>query len=432
MYYQNNNNTLKLKKNWKKAFYPVVIGASLISSFAFADTTIRMLHLEADPKVVTIWEGVGHEYEKNNPGQYIKWEFLENEAFKQKLPTLLQSDQRPDIFYSWGGGNFQTRVDAGLLKDVSKEMEDIQSRFSDGSFNAFNYNGKQYGLPYMVSQVGFWYNKSLFQKAGVDADKVITWDDLLDTVKKLKAADITPMTVGAGDKWPAHFYWSLLTMRQAGQQGIQDAIDKKGLGFADEDFIKAGDELKRLVDLKPFQAGSLGATFGDSSGNFGDGKAAMQLMGDWNYLFQAQQSISGKGVGDNNLGWMNFPVLKDGKGKATDTLGGINGWVLTSEASPEAVQWLKYFSNVEMQKDLAKINMIIPVVKGADKAIENPFKKRIAQNVANSSWHQVFYDQAFGANVGNVINDVSVGIISNSMTSEEAAVQVQEVWEFLN
>ena len=430
MCYQNNNKTHDLKKHWKKIFYPVAIAASLTSSLTWADTTIRMLHLEADTKVVAIWEQVAKDYEKANPGQHVKLEYLENEAFKQKLPTLLQSDQRPDIFYSWGGGNFQTRVDAGLLKDVTKEMKDIKSRFSEASFNAFNYKGKQYGLPYMVSQVGFWYNKSLFQKAGVDADKIATWDDFLGAIKKLQAAGITPITTAGGDKWPVQFYWALLTMRQAGQQGIQDAIDKKGDGFAGEDFIKAGEELKRLVDLKPFQPGYLAASFGDSSGNFGEGKAAMQLMGDWNYLFQAQQSISGKGVGDDNLGWMNFPALKDGKGKATDTLGGIAGWVLTSKASPESVQWLKYFSNIDMQKHLAKINMIIPVVKGADVAIENPFKKRIAQNIANSTWHQLFYDQAFGANVGSVVNDISVGIVSNSLTPEEAAEQVQEAWEF--
>ncbi|MFH0258277.1 ABC transporter substrate-binding protein [Vibrio rumoiensis] len=430
MPYKHNNNTHILKKSWKKVLYPAAIAASLTSSFAWSDTTIRMLHLEADPKVVAIWEQVGHDYEKAHPDQHIKWEYLENEAFKQKLPTLLQSEQRPDIFYSWGGGNFQTRVDAGLLKDVTKEMQDIKPRFSEASFNAYNYKGKQYGLPYMVSQVGFWYNKSLFAKAGVDAEKIVTWDDFLDAVKKLQAAGITPITTAGADKWPVQFYWTLLTMRQAGQQGIQDAIDKKGQGFASEDFVKAGEELKRLVDLKPFQSGYLAASFGNSSGNFGDGKAAMQLMGDWNYLFQAQQSISGKGVGDDNLGWMNFPILKDGKGKASDTLGGIAGWVLTSDASPEAVQWLKYFSNIEMQKHLAKINMIIPVVKGADEAIENPFKKRIAQNIANSSWHQLFYDQAFGANVGSVVNDVSVGIVSGALSPQEAAEQVQEAWEF--
>ena len=430
MHYQNNHNTHYLKKHWKKLFYPVAVAASLTSSFSWADTTIRMLHLEADPKVVAIWEQVAKDYEKANPGQHVKLEYLENEAFKQKLPTLLQSDQRPDIFYSWGGGNFQTRVDAGLLKDVTKEMKDIKSRFSEASFDAYNYHGKQYGLPYMVSQVGFWYNKSLFNKAGVDADNIVNWDDFLAAIKKLQAAGITPITTAGGDKWPVQFYWALLTMRQAGQQGIQDAIDKKGDGFAGKDFIKAGEELKRLVDLKPFQPGYLAASFGDSSGNFGDGKAAMQLMGDWNYLFQAQQSISGKGVGDKNLGWMNFPILKDGKGKATDTLGGIAGWVLTAQASPEAVQWLKYFSNIEMQKHLAKINMIIPVVKGADTAIENPFKKRIAQNIASSTWHQLFYDQAFGANVGSVVNDVSVGIVGESLTPEEAAEQVQEAWEF--
>ena len=430
MRYQNTKTTRNTQKNWKNLFYPVAIAASLTSSFVWSDTTIRMLHLEADPKVVAIWEQVANDYEKANPGQYVKLEYLENEAFKQKLPTLLQSKQRPDIFYSWGGGNFQTRVDAGLLKDVTQEMAEIKPRFSEASFDAFNYQGKQYGLPYMVSQVGFWYNKSLFQQADVDAEKIITWDDFLEAIQKLHAAGITPITTAGGDKWPVQFYWALLTMRQAGQQGIQDAIDKKGPAFAGEDFIKAGEELKRLVDLKPFQAGHLAASFGDSSGNFGDGKAAMQLMGDWNYLFHAQQSITGKGVGDDNLGWMNFPVLERGKGKATDTLGGIAGWVLTSEASPEAVEWLKYFSNIEMQKHLAKINMIIPVVKGADVSIENPFKKRIAQNIANSSWHQLFYDQAFGANVGSVVNDISVGIISGSLSPQEAAEQVQEAWEF--
>ncbi|NVK75842.1 MAG: extracellular solute-binding protein, partial [Oceanospirillaceae bacterium] len=99
MYQQNNRHTKPNRTNWKKLFYPVAIAASLTSSFSWADTTIRMLHLEADPKVVAIWEQVAKDYEKANPGQHVKLEYLENEAFKQKLPTLLQSNQRPDIFY---------------------------------------------------------------------------------------------------------------------------------------------------------------------------------------------------------------------------------------------------------------------------------------------------------------------------------------------
>ena len=56
--------------------------------------------------------------------------------------------------------------------------------------------------------MGFFYNKELFAKAGVDASKIKTWDDLLGAVKALKGAGITPITVGGADKWPVSFYWS--------------------------------------------------------------------------------------------------------------------------------------------------------------------------------------------------------------------------------
>ena len=419
-----------LKVHMKGKYIATSICAGLMmSSAAFADTTVRMLHIETDSNVLGVWNEIAQEFEAQNPGIEVKIEFLENEAFKAKLPTLLQSRQRPDVFYSWGGGNFQVRAEAGLLEDMADYSKGMQANLSDAGMNAFKYQDHQYGVPYMVSQVGFWYNKALFAKAGIKAEEIKTWDDFLTAVEKLKQADITPIAVGGADKWPMHFYWSYLAMRAGGQQGFESAMRDEGDAFASEPFVRAGEELKRLAALKPFQSGFMAAGYGEAAGLFGDHKAAMHLMGDWDYNYQAQQSISGKGVEDKDLGWLNFPALADASGNATDTLGGINGFAFAKGAKPESAKWMEFFLNEQSQTKLAAIDQIIPVAKGADAGLQNPFKQKIAQTISNAGWHQVFFDQALGADVGGVVNDISVGIVTGDLSPEEAAEQVQEAWE---
>ena len=60
-------------------------------------------------------------------------------------------------------------------------------------------------MPFDTGAVPIFYNKKLFDKAGVKAEDIKSWDDFLAAVKKLKAAGITPIVVGAGEKWPMHF-----------------------------------------------------------------------------------------------------------------------------------------------------------------------------------------------------------------------------------
>ena len=77
--------------------------ASHLSSAA-AETVIKILHINPQAKVRAIWEEVAQGFESAHPGTKVEFDYLENEAFKAKLPTLLQSKDRPSIFHSWGGG----------------------------------------------------------------------------------------------------------------------------------------------------------------------------------------------------------------------------------------------------------------------------------------------------------------------------------------
>ncbi|MCP8940085.1 extracellular solute-binding protein [Alsobacter sp. SYSU M60028] len=402
---------------------------ALSAGAAAAQTTVKWLHIEVNPQQVKIWEEVARAFEAKNPGVKVEMQFLENEAYKAKAPTLLQSKDRPHIIYSWAGGVLQSQVEAGVIEDITEPMKGYVDTLTPAAVDAFKVNGRNYGIPIAMSQVGFMYNKELMAKAGVDPSKIKTWDDFLGAVKTIKAAGITPIIAGGADKWPLHFYWTMLAVRVGGKAGIEQAMKGENGGFESDVYVKSGELYKQLVDLQPFQNGFLGAKNPQAVGAFGDGKGAMILAISSFYHTQKALAADKVGLTDDKVGWFEFPQVPGGKGDANDTLGGITGWLVTKGSPKEAVEFLKFFVSKDVQSRLAAGNYIIPVSKGAEEGIVSPFMKNIAANLAKSKYHQNFYDQALGPNVGRVINDASAEIAGGSMTPKQAAKAVNDAWK---
>ena len=401
-----------------------------LSAPAFAETQVTVLHVSENAAQRAVWDEIAKDYNAAHPGVNVQFKYLENEAFKAKLPTMLQADElRPDLFYSWGGGVMQAQDKAGFLKDVTKDVSAWDSDLSPTAVDAFKVDGKAVGVPFEVGEVAFYYNKKLFEKAGVKAEDIKSWDDFLGAVKKLKAAGVTPLVVGAGEKWPMHFYYSYLVMRIGGEHALADAKAGKDGGFKNATFVEAGKRLRELGALEPFQPGYLATKHAESAGMFGDGKAAMDLMGQWLLGMQGPNSTGGKGLAEEDIGILSFPIVPGGKGKATDTLGGVNGWLVSKSAPPEAVDFLKFFSQEKYAKEAAAKAAYIPVVKGSESAFTDPLFKRLADDLAKTTYHQNYFDQDLGPSVGRVINDVSVAVAAGQMTPEAAAAAIQEAAE---
>ena len=401
--------------------------AAALSAPAYAETHVTVLHVSDNAAQKAIWDQIANDYNAEHKGVKVEFKYLENEAFKAKLPTMLQADEsRPDLFYSWGGGVMQAQDKAGFLKDVTKDVASWESELAPTAVDAFKVDGKVVGVPFEVGEVAFYYNKKLFEKAGVKAEEIKSWDDFLGAVKKLKAAGITPIVVGAGEKWPMHFYYSYLVTRIGGEHALADAKAGKDGGFKSPTFVEAGKRLQELAALEPFQPGYLSTKHAESSGMFGDGKAAMDLMGQWLLSMQGPNSTSGKGLAEEDIGILSFPVVPGGKGKATDTLGGINGWLVSKSAPPEAIDFLKFFSQQKYAKETAEKAAYIPVVKGSESAFTDPLFKRLADDLSKTTYHQNFFDQDLGPSVGRVVNDVSVAVAAGQMTPEAAAAAIQE------
>ena len=131
--------------------------------------TIDWWHIANNDPLKTIWKDAADQYMADHPNVKINITVLENEAFKTKLTTTMQGGDVPDVFQSWGGGTLSEQAQAGLVKDITEDVAPWVGDINDAGVGLYQVDGKQYGMPYNLGMVGVWYNKQLFQKAGIDA-----------------------------------------------------------------------------------------------------------------------------------------------------------------------------------------------------------------------------------------------------------------------
>jgi raffinose/stachyose/melibiose transport system substrate-binding protein len=387
--------------------------------------TITWWHIQTEEHQVALWQGLADEYMAAHPNVTVEITALENEAFKTKLTTVMQSNDPPDIFQSWGGGVMNEYAEAGLLKDITADLaaDGWGDTFAAGALGLYAYNGVNYGVPRDAGIVGFWYNTDLFTQAGIDAPPA-TWDELVADIQLLKDAGITPIAVGAGDKWPGAFWWEYLAVRVGGKAAFDAAYSRTG-AFTDEPFVQAGVLLQELVAMDAFQPGFLAATWGDEAIAMANGNAAMDLMGQWAPGAFRENSADGTGL-DGKLGWFPFPAIEGGAGGDFDSLGGGNGFVVGINAEPEAVDFLKFISSVDSQTAQAEIGMSVPVVAGAEVGLTDAMLLKVQAGLAQADYFQLYYDQYLPPAVGSVVNDSVAGLFANTLTPEQAAQAIDD------
>jgi raffinose/stachyose/melibiose transport system substrate-binding protein len=388
------------------------------SSGGSKKVTINWWHIQNTEPLRPVWDQIAKQYMAQHPNVTIKIQPIENEAFKAKLTTTTQSGKAPDLFQSWGGGVLKQQADAGLVKDLTDVAKPWVGTLQPIALKPYTLDGKLYGIPWDNGMVGFWYNKTLFKKAGVDAPPA-TWADFLTDVKKLKGAGVTPIAVAGKAKWPEMYYWSYLALRIGGPNVFTQAAANND--FTGPDFIAAGQHLKELADLQPFQKGYLGADYDTPNGEaatVGLSKAGMELMGQW--APSVQEAQSHKKLGDD-LGFFPFPTVAGGKGQVTDAFGGGNGFAVGKDAPAETIDFLKFFLSVQNQQTAAATGAILPTVKGAETAVKDTRAQQVLKTVNGASGFQLYLDQAFPPAVGQEVNDQVSALVAGKASPDQVA-----------
>jgi len=371
-------------------------------------------------------QGFADAFMAAHPDVKIEITVLENEAFKSKLTTVMQSGDPPDIFQTWGGGVLAEYARAGLVRDITSYVKGTAwgNSMAPGVWEVYSSDGKVYAAPGDAGCITFWYNKELLANVGYKSFPT-DWDDFIVMVKKLKAAGVIPIALGGGDKWPAMHMWSYIALRLGGPQLFQDTFSGKNTkGFEDPTFIKAGQMLVDLTALKPFQEGFLGATYNDEAALVGNGQAAMELMGQWAPNVQKDNSSSKAGIGDK-LAAAPFPSIKGGKGLVTEVIGGGGGYAIGENAPDAAIDFVKFLTSKENQITIAQTNGTLVTTKGAEVGIQDPNAKMVKALVDKCTFFQLYLDQFLTPAAGGTVNDSVQAMLAGTATPAQACAKIQ-------
>ncbi|MGW7268482.1 ABC transporter substrate-binding protein [Streptomyces sp. NPDC054842] len=322
--------------------------------------------------------------------------------YQQKLQTVISTPQAPDVFFNWGGGSIQPFVEADLLlplDDMIKDDPDLKAKFLPSVFNTAVIDGKSYGIPMRGTQpVLLFNNKKVLSEAGVEQPK--TWDELIAAVKKLKAADVTPIALGGGDQWPTLMWFEYLYDRVAGPELFKKALDGDKDAWAGADSKKALGMLKELIDAGAFGTNfdSVKFTDGGSPALLAGGKAGFELMGSWEY---STQQDANKEFAEKNLGYSAFPSIDGTKGDPANLVGNTNNFysVLKKTKHPEAVaEFMKLMYSddfVKKQLSIGNLPTTTNTEKFLDTAASPEYSRYQFDLVKKAPSFQLSWDQAY-------------------------------------
>lgn len=389
------------------------------------EVTITWWHNATSGPLPAVWEQVAKDFEASHEGVTVVQTGYQNEDLQRTLiPNALASGDGPDLFQVWPGGEIRDQVANGYLMELDGVIADTITSVG-ATVNPWQVGGKTYGIPFTFGIEGFWYNKDHFAQAGITTPPT-TLNELNDAVEKLKAIDVTPIAVGAGDKWPAAHWWYQFALHSCSPETLTTGA--ADFDFSDSCWVDAGTELETFIASEPFQDGFLGTPAqtgaGSSAGLVANGQAAMELMGHWN------AGVIGGLTADEQvpefLGWFPFPAIEGSVGDPNAALGGGDGFGCAADAPKECAELLAYIMSEDVQKLFAASGSGIPTVAAAQSSLEDANLKAVAEGLAQASFVQLWLDTEFGTTVGNAMNEGIVNMFGGSGSPQDVVTKMTD------
>ncbi len=325
-----------------------------------------------------------------------------NDGYTDKLHVSMGSSNKPDVFYNWGGGSIRTYARDDLLVDLTPYFDKDKSwkdKFLPSVLDAGTIDGKYYGVPARGMQpIILFYNKAVFKDLGVEPPK--TWAELLTIVDRAKAGGIIPFALAGGDAWTELVWPEYLVDRIGGPDVFNNIAAGKKDAWKDPAITKAVDMIRDLV-----QRGGFGDSFAsvrwDGAGAstlIAQGKAAMHLMGSWEYTNQVTDQPE---YAKTNQGFTDFPVVDGGKGDPKAIVGNPTNYFSVSKSSKNVAACVDF-----LKEEMASTAYVdawlkagdVPAVTGLeaqmDKAVDPKFAKLVYEMVTQAPTFQLSWDQA--------------------------------------
>ncbi|MSS16031.1 ABC transporter substrate-binding protein [Porcincola intestinalis] len=279
-----------MKKNLVSVIVTGALAASTVATMtaapAFADDAVTIkfgIHVANPAEQEPVTNSIVETFNKENEGKY-KVEFVasDTESHSKNMKLAATDGTLPEIFWI-DASEAPEYSDAGLLLDLSdflNQNADIKTALN-GMEAAFSDDNGQYGLPYQCNVQGFFYNKELFDKAGVEyPTDDTTYDQFIDMIKKLKESGVTPLAIGSKNSGFAMWEFNEFLSRY----GWAENIDKYKSGetpFNNDDLAACFDKVSGIAEAGAFPDNMATIEYFDAKQLFDNGSAAMFGTGQW-------------------------------------------------------------------------------------------------------------------------------------------------------
>lgn len=342
------------------------------------------------------------EYEKEKPNVHIELDTLNTDQQKVKLKTQAASKEVPDITIVNPAAQMKPFVDAGLFAPLNDMLEQngLKDTYQTGLLDYYSFNNNVYALPDGNNIEVVYYNKELFEQAGI-ANPPTTFEEMLKDVKILKEKGITPLAIGEKDSWTGSFLFMNILLRTNGGPGfLQEVLDGKKT-FEDPAFVEAVDAFQQLVQAGAFPDGATSIDANAGGNIFKTGKAAMWSIGSWETGAIDASSVAGK------VGAFQFPTV-NGKGDPNEFMlapGSAFAISANSEHLQETKDFLNFFASNYPKKQFELKNAV-----GLGQKVDGDLKAAGYSDLA--------------INIAGLFNEVKGGDLAFDNTMNPATAQV--------
>jgi raffinose/stachyose/melibiose transport system substrate-binding protein len=287
------------------------------------------------------------EYEKLHPGVKIELIQESDDSVKGKTKTLVASNSLTDIYFSWTGswgGNFVRGHRAVDLSKVIGPDTEWGKTLVPAAVQAFQYNGKYYGIPLYLDAKFMGYNKQIFSKAGISVPT--SFEQLLTDCDTLRKAGTTPISIGNKEAWPAiHYIGQLLSYNVPEATLERDFVPSK-TGYTDPGYVESLKQFKELADRCTDGATMNGVSYASALQDLSNGKSAMYYQ----EIIEFDQSASADTtLKPADFGFFVLPAPEGAKGDAKSIEGAPEGYMINTASKhvPLAIDFMKFVTSPE-------------------------------------------------------------------------------------
>ena len=351
-------------------------------------------------------------YKKQNPGVEIINAAIAGGSgaggnAKAVLKTRMLGGDPPDSFQVHLGRELiDTHVVADRMEPLTDffKSEGLNDAFPKGVIDLASDKGVPYSVPVNIHRSNvFWFNKTLFSKAGLDKAPT-TWDEYFDMAEKLKSKGIAMASLaGSGAGESAHEFENIML-------GTLGADKYAGLftgatSWGDDGIKKSLDTLKKMIDYAVPNYASL--QWSDTDPLVVEGKAASNIMGDWTNGFYKSKKFT-------DFGWAPAP----GTAGTFLALSDSFGLPKNVKNRDNVLNWLKVCGSKEGQDAFNPLKGSIPARKDADLSKYDDYQKQaIADFASNKIVGSIVHGAAAKESFVNDFNNVVAEFISTKDVS---------------